>query len=154
MSTAELPRPAGPLAPRVNGSTERARRPARKRGAQTLRAPAGESPAGFLATEVSVIDAEKWPVFPVVWWQPQLSLEPPRSSGLSNERRNRIPIAGFLDPSPGPVCPPVPLAGPEAFLSVRLSSQAPSSDLAPVGSDPRVALSMANGRLEKKGSVE
>lgn len=130
MSTAEWPRPAEPLLrPRTKRRT--AKRPAEP-------STAADPPlANFLALEVEAIDAEKWPVSPVVWWQPALELTPPEASGLRNERTHKARVAGFLSADLAPVCPASgALAAPQAALPA-LRGIVPQSDLAPIGWDPR-----------------
>ncbi|HLK50227.1 MAG TPA: hypothetical protein VKT49_18920 [Bryobacteraceae bacterium] len=135
MSTAEWPRPTETL-PGPRAKASRPRRSARKAapGAPPL-APAGL--ADFAALEVQAIDGEKWPVSPVVWWQPELPVELPKSSGLRNERRHKTPIAGFVKVEIAPVCPAGPTATPERVLAPQLPKTAPCSDLAPLGWDAR-----------------
>ena len=134
MSTAEWPRPAeNGVRPRVKGKPVRPRPAARE-------AVSEPSLADFLALEVHAIDAEKWPVVPVLWWQPEFPMEAPRTSGLRNERRYKIPAAGFLSVQAAPVCPAAAVATCEAGLSQDLPVAIPRSDLTPLGWDPRTAL--------------
>ena len=133
MSTAELPRPA-----------ERTTRPRPKRRPgrpHRDERPAASEPAlaDFIELEVRAIDAEKWPVSPVVWWQPELTLRPPQTSGLRNERRYKTPVAGFLNVPVAPICGASEVAMPEPALPA-LSAGIPGSGLAPIGWDPRTSL--------------
>src|SRR5690242_8564752 len=107
MNTAEWPRPAGnPVRPRAKGRTARPRSVARAEVCEP-------APADFLAVEVLSIDAEKWPVVPVLWLQPDLPVEAPRTSGLRNERRHKTPAAGFVNVQVAPVCPAGDVAAPQ-----------------------------------------
>jgi len=132
MSTAELPRPA-----------ERTVRPRpKKRSARPHPAEhhAISEPAlaDFLALEVRAVDAEKWPVSPVVWWQPELALRPPQTSGLRNERRHKTPVAGFLNLDLAPVYAAGAVVAPEP-VALALAVRIPGSDLAPIGGDLRAS---------------
>jgi hypothetical protein len=133
MSTAELPRPAERIArPRPKKRTARPH-------PTELRAASEPALADFLALEVRAIDAAKWPVSPVVWWQPELALWPPQTSGLRNERKHKTPVAGFLNVDLAPVCAAGAVVSPEPAvpqLPIRISG----SDLAPIGWDPRTSL--------------
>ena len=136
MSAAEWPKPAEfPAAPRAKGS--RSRRSRRETRAD-VPAPAGL--ADFVAMEVHAIDAEKWLVSPVLWWQPELALPLPETSGLRSERRHKAPMPGFLNLEVEPLCPAGKVAGPEAVLRPRMAAEAPASDLMPLGWDPRSVL--------------
>ena len=134
MSTAEWPRPAeNTVRPRVKPKPVRSRPVARK--------TVSEPPlAEFVSVEVHAIDAEKWPVVPVLWWQPELPMEAPRTSGLRNERRHKMPAAGFLNVQVAPVCPAGTIATPDTAVSPDLPGPIPRSDLTPLGWDPRTAL--------------
>ena len=154
MSAAEWPRPSEPIPPGV-------RRGTRKRGASRRPRPAAVEPpvpapappADFLSAEPVALDADKWPVHPALWWQPDLPLQLP-ASGLRSERRFKIPVADFRDANPSPECPPAgtPLA-PEALAPVW-SDLLPASDLVPLGWDPRACLPQheKNGRPGPEGS--
>ena len=130
MSTAEWPRPAENV---LQPGTKR--RPARSR--QGNRRTANEPVlAGFVALDVRAIDAEKWPVSTVVWWQPDLALASPESSGLRNERRHKMPAAGFLHLDLAPVLTAGAASVPEpAAPSLPLTT--PRSDLTPAGWEAR-----------------
>jgi hypothetical protein len=135
MSTAEWARPAG--------HGVRSRKPLRPRAAAR---PATSEPAlaDFLSVEVQAIDAEKWPVVPLLWWQPELPIAAPRTSGLRNERQHKIPAFGFLNVDVVPVLPAAAIATPETAGTAGPPVAIPRSDLMPLGWDPRTAL--AKGR--------
>ena len=89
-------------------------RPRRQRPAKPLpehtekRSPGSPEPAGFIGLVLEPVDFELWPVQPVITWQPELTLEPPHSSGLCIDRCHRPPVPGFLDLAPDAGDPPVP----------------------------------------------
>jgi hypothetical protein len=155
MSAAEWPRPAEPMPPEV-------RRSPRKRGG-TRRArpaaieppvPAPAPPADFISSDPVALDAEKWPVHPAIWWQPELPLQLPASSGLRSERRFKIPVADFRSAAPPLMYPPAAkVSGAEPLVRVW-SDPMPASDLAPLGWDPRTCLPQRgdNGRSGREGS--
>ena len=133
MSTAELPRPAESIArPRSK------RRPAR-RHPEERHAVSEPDLADFIELEARAIDAEKWPVSPVVWWQPELILRPPHTTGLRNERRHKTPAAGFLNVDLALVCVAGEVTTPEPAVPA-LRVKIPESGLAPIGWDPRTSL--------------
>jgi hypothetical protein len=147
MSTAEWPRPTD-LAPppRVKKTGSRVRKRTTEAPAEMIVAPAPL--AGFLGVAVRAIDAEKWPVHPVIWWQPELPLELPRSSGLRNERRHKVPMAGFLAVSREPQCAAGVRDHTAIPLAPELPQTIPASDLAPLGWDPRHQKSVTKGETE------
>jgi len=102
--------------------------------------------ACFAAFEARPIDAQMWPVHPVVWLQPELRPGLPGSSGLTIERHYQIPAPDFLRLHITPngharaldeVCDPRP---------PDLPRQLPRSDLAPLGWDPRTLGLSERGR--------
>ena len=136
MSAAEWPKPAEfPAAPRAKGS--RSRRSAHESKPE-VPPPAGL--ADFAAMGVHAIDAEKWLISPVLWWQPELDLTLPENSGLRNERRHKVPAPGFRNLGVEPLCPAGVVARPEAALRPQWKMEAPPSDLTPLGWDPRSIL--------------
>ena len=144
MSAAEWPRPAEPAPPRVRrGSKKRgAGRPSRPVEMEpSLAAPA--PPADFLSAEPIALDAEKWPVHPALWWQPELPFRLP-ASGLRSERRFKIPVADFRAAGPAPECPPAARMSSADALAPVWKDALPASDLAPLGWDPRTCLPQAN----------
>lgn len=141
MSAREWPEPPGEALPTARG------RGAKKRGGGRARVhrrpidPEGEAPqapaapAGFAASESGIVDSEKWPIVPVIWWQPDLRLTLPESSGLRNERVHKIPVAGFLDTAgqlAGFAGAPV---HPGAPLKPEFHGNFPASDLTVLGWD-------------------
>jgi hypothetical protein len=99
--------------------------------------------AGFAPANRQPVDAEMWPIQPVMWFQPEWKPGLPASSGLRVERHHRIPVPGFLsletgygydldetvrhgqmsntDAAPGlpPVLPPaIPLTPPRSGLTL------------------------------------
>lgn len=147
MSTAEWPRPSDVAPPpRVKKTASRARK--RPTEAPVEIAPAPAPLAGFLDVAVRAIDAEKWPVHPVIWWQPELPLELPRSSGLRNERRHKVPIGGFLAVGGQASCVAGRADTTALPVGPELPQAIPSSDLTPLGWDPRHEKSVAKGATE------
>lgn len=147
MSTAEWPRPSDVAPPpRVKKTASRARKRTTQAPVQITPAPAPL--AGFVDVVVRAIDAEKWPVHPVIWWQPELPLELPRSSGLRNERRHKVPAGGFLAVNAEPRC----VAGTPDTTALPVAPELPwaipSSDLTPLGWDPRHEKSAGKGATE------
>ena len=133
MSTAEMPRPAERVV-----RTRPKKRPARP---QALERHEVSEPAlaDFIGLEVRTIDAEKWPVSPVLWWQPELLLQPAPASGLRNERRHKTPVAGFRNVDLAPVSPAGAVVAPEPALP-QLGVALPLSDLTALGWNPRTRL--------------
>ena len=121
--------------------------PRRQRAARALPlqaekvAPGAPEPAGFIGIVLEPIDFGLWPVQPVIRWQPELTLEPPRSSGLSVERRYGAPVPGFIDLAPDAGEPAssqllVPYDSPPSVLTVP-----PKSDTTLSGWDARAIAS-------------
>jgi hypothetical protein len=135
--------------PTARNGSPRKRSPARP---NTADGPAAEAAAslpelaGFAPANIQPIDAEMWPIQPVMWWQPEWKPGLHTSSDLRVERNHRIPIPGFLnlaagrgfrlddlDAAPSRRLPAAPLR-PE----VRLTP--PESGLSLLGWDPRAVV--------------
>jgi hypothetical protein len=151
MSAAEWPRPPEEAPPpRPAKTSVRTRGTGRKKisGRSRDTSEPAEAPApmaGFVAAAARAIDAATWPVAPVLWWQPELPLQIPASSSLRNERRHRVPAAGFLNLAEPPRCPAgVPAAVDRPALP-DLPRKLPAGDLAPLGWDART---VANGAAQ------
>jgi hypothetical protein len=148
MSAREWPEPPGealvPMRPRAgkiraSGRAHGRQRPPDIEG-EAPRPPA--PPAEFATAQPVVVDTEKWPIVPVIWWQPDLRVTLPESSGLRNERLHKVPVAGFLDTA--------------EQLGPDLPLELPSGDLVPLGWD-RLALPRdgnTNGRGAVNGHVK
>jgi hypothetical protein len=154
--------------PRPNGSAQvDARGAARKRSttkpktvdSPTVAATAGpQDLAGFAPANVHPVDAEMWPVQPVIWLQPEWKPGLPASSGLSIERHHKIPVPGFLNVAPGRGYPLICSTGglaaglssaPSALLpKVRLTC--PESGLTLLGWDPRTVVPPGQASLTGK----
>jgi hypothetical protein len=114
----------------------------------TVEAIAGtQELAGFAPSKIHAVDAEMWPVQPVIWLQPEWKPGLPASSGLSIERRHKIPVPGFLNVAAGRGYPLICSAGglaagqPSALSAqpkVRLTP--PESGLTLLGWDPRTVV--------------
>jgi hypothetical protein len=132
-----LPGPAVPPAP-ANG----VHRSGKKNGTRPNGRPAPElAPeilaAPFAGVEAEPIDSPMWPIHPAGWLQPEAPAAAPSWSGLSIERRNRIPSpdlrhfgleAFYLPHGPELRC--------QAFVTAA-SPVVPVSGLEPLGWDPR-----------------
>src|SRR4029077_15509621 len=87
----------------ANASSATAVAPKRSTTRRKSRAPLDPGPAlpaqklaPFTATEIQAIDTQMWPVHSVVWLQPELRPEAPRSSTLRIERHYKVPAPDFL----------------------------------------------------------
>jgi len=99
--------------------------------------PAAPRLAPFASVEAKVADEPMWPLNPVAWFHPELSPRSLSSSGLLIERQHRIPVPDFAPLEIAPVAPlPAPGEGCEPLLA-DVKPQLPSSDLTPLGWDPR-----------------
>jgi hypothetical protein len=93
--------------------------------------------APFTATEIQAIDTQMWPVHSVVWLQPELRPEAPRSSTLRIERHYKVPAPDFLYFDVPPTSHPDTLEPVADPLPPGVQPQLPQSDLVPLGWDPR-----------------
>jgi hypothetical protein len=149
----------------TNGAAERngaastlpASRTEPKRSASAGRLKAGPAPsppklAHFAPVDAQPKDAPMWPVHSLIWWQPGLKPALPGSSGLRIERRHQVPIPDFLYLEMKPAGRPRPsLESPcDPLLPCRQPSL-PQSGLAPLGWDPRAAVSVAGPQPRKEG---
>lgn len=162
MSAREWPEPPGDALLPLRQRAAKVRGMGRAHGRQRPLDVQGEAPqppappAGFVATKPVVVDTEKWPIVPVIWWQPDLGVELPESSGLRNERLHKIPVAGFLDTAEQLAGLSGTLATPSAPLKPDLPLTFPPGDLLPLGWD-RLAPSRQgkrNGHAAVDGSVK
>ncbi len=121
------------------------RRAARKTAPET--AFREENLAHFVPTEIAPADAEMWPAHVTLWLHPELNARVPESSGLHIERRHKVPAPDFVTIETSPHdravaieenCQPLAPQTPNAF---------PSSDLMPMGWDPRIL-------INQKGETE
>lgn len=141
MSAREWPEPPGDAVLPVRQRTAKVRGIGRAHGRQRPLDSEGEAPrppappAGFATPVPEVVDTEKWPIVPVIWWQPDLRVELPESSGLRNERLHKIPVAGFLDTAEQLAGASGALACPSAPLRPDLPLKLPLGDLMPLGWD-------------------
>jgi hypothetical protein len=158
-----------PRPPEANGEpAARANGAARKRShvrPVPADGPAGDASvvppelAGFGPANIQPIDAEMWPIQPVMWLQQEWTPGPPASSDLRIERHHRVPVPGFLNldagrgyrlddleaarerqwsSAPGALPPELPPALPPI---VRLTP--PQSGLTLLGWDPRAVVPSA-----------
>jgi len=129
--------PNGTAAP-TTISPRGARRPAPSKRIERA-AKTGPELAGFVKAELQAHDAAMWPVHPVVWLQPELSVAVPASSGLHIERKHTIPSPDFLRTAMAPLSHRPSLEKTVHPVLPHISMRLPGSDLAPLGWDPRVA---------------
>jgi hypothetical protein len=122
-------------------------RPRRQRPAKSLplrtdkELPGAPELAGFIGIVLNQIDFGLWPVQPVITWQPELTLEPPRSSGLCIERRHAAPFPGFIDLTPATGEPAVSQSFVPREYPPAVHTVPPQSDTTLSGWDPRAAAS-------------
>jgi hypothetical protein len=137
------------------------RRSTRKRAGGRKSRPADSEPlvpapaplSDFLSAEPIALDAAKWPVHPAIWWQPDLPLQLPVSSGLHAERRFKIPVADFRKAGASLECRPPTRAAAAEALAPLWNDALPASDLVPLGWDPRTCLPQRGnqGRIGPEG---
>jgi hypothetical protein len=144
MKGADLPAVAA-ISPARNG----AHRPGKRHSTATKRSnghdagadsrPAPQPLAAPLtATPGAPVDLPMWPLHMAVWFQPEPA--PPATpawSGLSVERRSRIPSPDFVHASVMPLDCPAPTENRADPLTPAAHPLIPQSDAAPIGWDPR-----------------
>ena len=94
--------------------------------------------AGFLKTESAAQDAPMWAIHPFLWLEPELRLAVPAFSGLHIERTHTVPAPDAVRipmTAVNHTAPSEKLAQPVRPLIGR---HLPTSDLAPLGWDPRL----------------
>ena len=147
MSAAEWPRPPESVPPPRTRNVGRKRRG--RSSQENSEPPVAPAPlAGFRAMDVRPLNAEHWAVAPVLWWQPDLRSAVP-VSGLRNERRHKIPTAGFLNLAEPPRCTAGAIAALDTAAIPELPRKIPAADLSPLGWDARTAAREA-GEGEKR----
>src|SRR5690348_4833849 len=126
MSAAEWPRPPESVPPPQTRSAGRKRRA--RTAKEISEPPVAPAPlAVFRSVEVRALDAEHWAIAPVMWWQPELPSAVP-ASGLRNERRHKIPSAGFLNVAEAPRCPASAVATLDAAAISEMPRTIPAAD--------------------------
>jgi len=115
-----------------------AKRPAPGKRIQIAAKP-GPELAGFIKAELQAQDSPMWPIHPVMWLQPELRLAVPAASGLHIERKHTVPSPHFLHSAMTPVSHTPSLEKIVHPVLPRVSRRFPTSGLAPLGWDPRVA---------------
>jgi hypothetical protein len=154
-------------------------RPPRKNGAARKRSPkpkTADSPAvvastgaqefaGFAPANIQPVDAEMWPVQPVIWLQPEWKPALPVASDLRIERHHKIPAPGFLNLAPeqwgGPPgprirygCssePPATSSTLSRALPPDILLTPPESGLTLLGWDPRTVVPVGQALLPAAG---
>ncbi len=92
----------------------------------------------FAPIDTRAPNPEAWPVDPFLWFQPELAISAPPPSALRPSRRNEpapptfAPLLAIAPGRPTPV-----LCSRHAVNRAKPGSQAPASDLTPLGWDPR-----------------
>jgi hypothetical protein len=160
MKGADFPGVSATVSPARNG----AHRPAKRHGTATRRVAARDAvnetrsepdalPAPFATREAAPVDSPMWPLHLALWFQPELAPAAPDWSGLTIERRSRIPAPGFLhSPAEPSECPEPPaLADSSDPLSPLTRPGIPQDGGAPAGWDPRAMLSPI---IARKGEHE
>jgi hypothetical protein len=110
--------------------------------------------APFTAAEIQAIDTQMWPVHSVVWLQPELRPEAPRSSTLRIERHYKVPAPDFLYFDVPPTSHPDTLEPVHDPLSPGVQPQLPQSDLVTLGWDPRSSSgSGASATSERRSGI-
>jgi hypothetical protein len=107
--------------------------------------PGAPELAIFAPAKIQPIDAEMWPVQPVIWLQSEWRPGLPASSGLYIERHHKIPVPGFLNLaagrgycSAGGFAAGLSSAQSAVLPKVRLTP--PESGLTLLGWDPRTVV--------------
>ena len=115
----------------------------------TVEATAGPPElAGFAPASIRQMDAEMWPIQPVIWLHPEWQPGLPASSGLRIERHHKVPAPSFLNLEAGRgyglICSAGGLAAglssaPSALLP-KVPLTPPESGLTLLGWDPRTVV--------------
>lgn len=95
--------------------------------------------ADFAVIAGEPIDTPMWPRHAASWLQVERTPATGLWTGLTIERRNRIPAPGFLESEIAPMDRPGAIDSSRDPLHTPLRLAFPLSDLAPLGWDPRAA---------------
>jgi hypothetical protein len=93
--------------------------------------------APFAGISIEPIDAPMWPIHPPGWFQPEAAASAPSWSGLTIERRHRIPAPGLLHFPLAPFDRPEVRENRREALLPASGPVIPDSGLEPLGWDPR-----------------
>lgn len=147
MSAAEWPRPPESVPPPQTRSAGRKRRA--RTAKEISEPPVAPAPlAAFRSVEVRALNADHWAIAPVLWWQPELPGAVP-ATGLRNERRHKIPSAGFRNVAQSPSRPAAVIATLDVPAIADMPPTIPAAGLAPLGWDARAA-AKETGEGEKR----
>jgi hypothetical protein len=118
-----------------NGSTQK------RSTARTAKLAPEVKAATCVTIPVEPIDAPMWPIHPAGWLQPEAPAAAPSWTGLTIERRNRIPAPDLIQ---FPLAPFSRTGAIDASIDASREALFPAarpiirqSDLAPLGWDPR-----------------
>jgi hypothetical protein len=129
-------------------------KPADSPGVEAIASP--QELAGFARATIRPVDAEMWPVQPVVWLQPEWKPALPASSDLRIERHHKIPVPGFLNVAPGRSCSAGGLAAgssiPSPALPPNVRPTPPESCLTLLGWDPRTVVPSGSAGAHDRSS--
>jgi hypothetical protein len=128
--------------PDTNGSGRKRSKVTKPRPTAVEQPPAPFDVAGFVPETLPVIDAQMWPVHPVVWLQPQVQPALPCPSGLGIEHRHRLPAPGLLTLGAAvdrraPIDDSLRRPAIASELPPVFPCTLPESGLTPLGWDPR-----------------
>jgi hypothetical protein len=127
-----------PSVPTISAQAARSPEKKRKTAAARLQVapapPAFDAPFGVIDTQPA--DAPAWPTHPVCWFQRNLAPSLPGWSGLTIERRYRVPVADFVYQDPIPSNRPAALDGPQPLVRHN-GVTVPTSGLALAGREVR-----------------
>ena len=101
--------------------------------------------AEFVVSGTEPIDALMWAHHPAAWFQPELQPSVAVWSGLTIERRHRVPAPDFVHFDPAPADRPQALDSSREMRAPDESCAMPQSRLAPLGWDPRAVCRKGGG---------
>jgi hypothetical protein len=130
---------------RTTGNSPAAKRPAGSRARTGPGCAPQPVEAGFAVTEGEPIDTPMWPRHTASWLQGERTPSVAVWTGLTIERRNRIPAPGFLHFDIAPLKRPCTIESSRHPLHSPVRLEFPQSGLAPLGWDPRAVCRKQEG---------
>ncbi len=134
MKGTDRPGPVPAVPPARNGGQRK-----KANGPAARQFPAAPQPLAdpLVTHEAAPVDVAMWCLHPAMWFQPELAPSAPGWTGLTIERRSRIPAPDFLFTSAAPTDCPASLDNSRDGLAPAAHPQVPNSGNAPTGWDPR-----------------
>jgi hypothetical protein len=111
----------------------------KRSGSRGVELPSEVQLAACVAIPVEPVDAPMWPIHPAGWLQPEAPAAAPFWTGLTIERRHRLPAPDLIQLPLAPFPRAGSIDATREALFTAASPAIPPSDLTPLGWDARAS---------------